>query len=190
MTAVPLSRSQTYRASMLRPSASYAGQSIHSPPRAFRITSAVPSPPSAMGKIRMIALGKRSRSPVAMWSATSPALSEPLNLSGAIKMRIRTIVAQASCLWGERASRPFPRCNRQARRPLAPQARCLCYGLSFRSKISPTNAGFALPFDSFMTCPFRKFSEAAWPALKSVTGLGFAAITSSEMRGRSPSDAK
>ena len=53
--------------------------------------------------------------------------------------------------------------RRQARRPSAPQAGCLCYGPSFRSRISPASCGFALPFESFITWPLRKFSEAALP---------------------------
>jgi hypothetical protein len=41
-------------------------------------------------------------------------------------------VAQASCLWGRRASRLliiiFKELKRQARCPVSPQARRLCYG--------------------------------------------------------------
>ena len=52
---------------------------------------------------------------------------------------------------------------------------------NFRSKISPTICGFAFPFDNFITCPLRKFSEAALPALKSAAGFGLATITSSQI---------
>src|SRR5882724_1624745 len=52
------------------------------------MASAVPSPPSAIGTISISASGSTSRSPVAMFSATPRALSAPLNLSGAIRVRI------------------------------------------------------------------------------------------------------
>ena len=41
---------------------------------------------------------------------------------------MKTVVAQTSCLWGRQAS-CLPKRNNQARRPVAPQARCLCYFL-------------------------------------------------------------
>src|SRR4029078_12466920 len=41
------------------------------------------------------------------------------------------------------------------------------YAFSFRSRISPTSCGLAFPLDSLITCPLRKFSDAAFPALKS-----------------------
>src|SRR4029077_16661037 len=53
------------------------------------------------------------------------------------------------------------------------------YSFSFRSKISPTSCGLAFPLDSLITCPLRKFSDATFPARKSATGFGLAAITSS-----------
>src|SRR5438067_8714341 len=67
-----------------------------------QIAAAVPSPPSAIGTISMFASGKTSRSPFATFSATSRALSAPLNLSGAMRI---FIVARASRLRVLSASR-------------------------------------------------------------------------------------
>src|SRR3974390_1029885 len=57
---------------------------------------------------------------------------------------------------------------------------------SFRSRISPASAGLALPLLNFITWPLRKFNAAALPALKSVTGPGFAAIASSQNFSMAP----
>src|SRR6059058_3466297 len=76
------------RTSIASPSGPCARHVTHSPPRALQITSAVPSPPSATGAISICASGITSRIPSAMCSATCRALSEPLNLSGAMRMRI------------------------------------------------------------------------------------------------------
>src|SRR6266404_897639 len=73
---------------MSRPSGSCALHCNQEQPRALQIASAVPSPPSAIGTISMFASGSTSRSPFAMFSATSRAFSAPLNLSGAIKIFI------------------------------------------------------------------------------------------------------
>src|ERR1051326_3240838 len=51
---------------------------------------------------------------------------------------------------------------------------------SFRSRISPTSAGFALPLLSFITWPLRKFNAAVLPDLKSFAGPGLVAMTSSQ----------
>src|SRR5207249_2640884 len=56
------------------------------------------------------------------------------------------------------------------------QARGMRY-FNLRSKISPANCGLALPLESFMTCPLRKLSDAALPALKSAAGFGLDAMT-------------
>src|SRR5260370_18340106 len=56
------------------------------------------------------------------------------------------------------------------------QARGMRY-LNLRSKISPANCGLAFPLESFITCPLRKLSDAALPALKSAAGFGLAKIT-------------
>src|SRR6266404_5041076 len=53
-------------------------------------------------------------------------------------------------------------------------------GLSLRSRISPTKAGFALPLLSFITWPLRKLRAAVLPALKSAAGPGLAAMASSQ----------
>src|SRR5439155_4630824 len=58
---------------------------------ASEMTLAVPSPPSAMSTMSIFASAKTSRRPVAIFSATSRAPSEPLNLSGAIRMRTRQV---------------------------------------------------------------------------------------------------
>lgn len=61
------------------------------------------------------------------------------------------------------------------------------YPQSFRSKISPTNCGLAFPWESLITCPFRKFSDAALPALKSAAGFGFEKQKGArEQKGASP----
>jgi hypothetical protein len=39
------------------------------------------------------------------------------------------------------------------------------YALSFRSRISPTRAGLALPLESFITWPLSALSTATLPAL-------------------------
>jgi len=70
----------------------------------------------------------------------------------------------------ERASQTPYNSDAAARRP---------YPFNFFSKIWPANCGLAFPFDNLITCPLRKLREATLPALKSATGLGFAAITSS-----------
>src|SRR4029077_11212326 len=66
-------------------------QFTQEPPSASQITSAVPSPPSAIGTMWIFASGKIWRRPVAIFSATSRPPSEPLNLSGAIRMRTRQV---------------------------------------------------------------------------------------------------
>jgi hypothetical protein len=48
------------------------------------MASSVPSPPSAIGTMRMIASLRARRIPLAIASATCSALSEPLKESGAI----------------------------------------------------------------------------------------------------------
>src|ERR1700730_7677992 len=78
---------QPYCASISRPSGSCALHFNQEAPSALEITSAVPSPPSAIGTISTSASGKTSHRPAAIFSATSLALSVPLNLSGAIRMR-------------------------------------------------------------------------------------------------------
>ena len=110
-----------------------ARDNFHVPPSASQITSAVPSPPSAIGTSSMIASGKTSRRPAAMFFDTSVAPNEPLNLSGATKSASGIFVASATTL-------------------------------QLRSRISPAIAGFALPWESFITWPFRKLSDAALPA--------------------------
>ena len=42
---------------------------------------------------------------------------------------------------------------------------CSRYHFNFRSRISPTRFGLALPLLSFITWPLRKFSAATLPAL-------------------------
>src|SRR5206468_2891729 len=74
------------RASISRQNGSCALHCTQEPLRALQITSAVPSPPSAIGTISIFAPGSASRSPFAIFSAASRALSAPLNLSGAIKI--------------------------------------------------------------------------------------------------------
>jgi hypothetical protein len=55
-----------------------------------RAASRVPSPPSAIGTTAVSAPGRASRIPVATHRAASPALREPLNLSGVMTMRTRS----------------------------------------------------------------------------------------------------
>ena len=49
--------------------------------------------------------------------------------------------------------------------PLPQSCEVRNYVFSFRSRISPTSAGFALPLLSFMTWPLRELSAASLPAL-------------------------
>src|SRR5436189_6060637 len=73
---------------MSRPSGSCALHVSQEQPRASHTASALPSPPSAIGTTSICASGSTSSSPFAMFCAASRALSAPLNLSGAIKMRM------------------------------------------------------------------------------------------------------
>ncbi len=68
------------------------------------MTSTVPSPPSAIGTMSIFALGKTSRSPFAIFSATSRASSERLNLSGAIRMRMRQVFRLRRLCHSERSA--------------------------------------------------------------------------------------
>src|SRR5207244_547862 len=59
-----------------------------------------------------------------------------------------SLVAQASCLWGKRASCPFMAAREQsaARCPPAPQARCLCYrNISELNRMPPLWSKILLP---------------------------------------------
>src|SRR5213078_1648449 len=58
------------------------------PPVAATSAATVPSPPSAIGHSSTCASGAPRRTPAAIASATSAALRQPLNLSGAIRIRI------------------------------------------------------------------------------------------------------
>src|SRR5206468_4384067 len=101
------------RASISRQNGSCALHFTQEPPRALQITSAVPSPPSAIGTISIFASGSASRSPLAMFSAASRAFSAPLNLSGAIKI---FMVHWA----GERRNEKFSIDNRHSKMELLP----------------------------------------------------------------------
>src|SRR5206468_5749088 len=101
------------RASISRQNGSCALHFTQEPPRALQITSAVPSPPSAIGTISIFASDSASRSPFAMFSAASRAFSAPLNLSGAIKI---FMVHWA----GERPNQKCASDNRQSKMELLP----------------------------------------------------------------------
>jgi hypothetical protein len=174
---------------MTRPRASCARHFLHEPFTAARITSAVPSPPSATGTTSMWTLSKTSRRPAAMFSATSRALSTPLNLSGATRIFTADLVtrschfARCAC-GGTRAARRAVALAEAGRVQSAATEGCPTIArrfdfsqvFNFLSRISPTTCGFAFPFDNFITWPLRKLSEAAWPARKSAEGFGLATI--------------
>src|SRR5262249_27039079 len=81
--AVEPSRTSAKVASIGRPSGSCAGAVLVSPPIASTSTAAVPSPPSAAGQRSALAPALSTPDPIAR--ATSPALSVPLNESGAAR---------------------------------------------------------------------------------------------------------
>ena len=61
------------------------------------MASAVPSPPSAIATVSISAIGRARPTPAAMQLPTSAAPNEPLNLSGAIRMRIGMRTSYARC---------------------------------------------------------------------------------------------
>jgi len=79
---------------------------------------------------------------------------------------MKSVVAQTSCLWGRQAS-CLPKHTSQARRPVAAQARCLCYfrgiwralAVVFFSLCALVENGISI---SFTRCDRRLHARAAW----------------------------
>ena len=94
-TARVPSAEASQRASIARPSGSWAAAARHSQPPAASIATAVPSPPSASGARRISSPGRAASQPAARARATSTDVSEPLKESGRHEDRQRPAATEA-----------------------------------------------------------------------------------------------